>query len=181
MRALAVLAATAAVASGCVLGVQSFAGKTCDVAADCPNGFSCVLARPGQGRTCEMLRGPDFADGGGVFAPAYYCGEVEPILKRTCLKNCHGADHSGAPGTINDKFRLDMYISANGIKGALEMSDRVKARASDKSPSPMPPEIESVQPTPEERSIIARWFYNGAPFSSDGGGACDGGALAPLP
>src|SRR5206468_3991744 len=51
----------------CTLGAGSFAGKTCDTQADCPEPYTCAQVRPG-GSTCEMLHGIDsfVTDGGGT-------------------------------------------------------------------------------------------------------------------
>ena len=153
MRRFALAAAVAL--TGCFeVDVQSFAGKNCDVAAGCPRGYSCVRARPGQGSTCELLQPPKAEE----IAPAYYCGEVEPILKKHCLENCHGADHSGSP--TNTNFRLDMYYASNGVLGAQDQAQRIKSRGADKAPTVMPPppfqELSSGEKQTKKSSSIVR-------------------------
>lgn len=171
-RAVASLSIAVAVTFvGCVVSVSDFAGKSCEVAEDCPDGFVCVAARPGAGRTCEVLGLPDIADAGGP-APGpvpTWCKDVQPLLNTYCTSNCHGADHtrSGQTG-----FQLDMYESAGSIKGAMEMAPRIEVRAA--RFKDMPP-VGEPMPTEDERKLIGSWAAGGAPFCTDGGTSPDGG------
>ncbi len=154
---------------GCNIGVGNFAGKLCETANDCPEPYTCLLARPGQGRTCELLRGPEIRDGGNE-APAEYCADIRPVLQRTCVLYCHGADNSGS---AQSSFRLDQYANLpDGGLGAAAKSARVKVRTDlDDMPPSSPPGLS--HPTLEEREAIGRWATAGAPFLLDGGGATE--------
>jgi hypothetical protein len=163
--------AAATVIVGCVVSVSDFAGKSCEVAEDCPDPYVCVAARPGVGRTCEALGLPDLADAGGP-APGpvpTWCADVQPLLNTYCTSNCHGAVHTGSGRT---DFQLDIYESAGDIKGAMEMAPRVGVRAFQFKN--MPPQGNPA-PTNEEREIMGRWAEGGAPFCNDGGVSADGG------
>jgi len=164
-----VLAAVAVV--GCVVSVSDFAGKSCETAADCPEPYVCVAARPGAGRTCEALRLPQVADGGGGGGPVpTYCKDIQPILMAHCISTCHGADNSGSKQT---SFRLDYYepTVAGQVRGAKAMAPRIKLRAVDFQD--MPP-LGSPEPTAAERELLGRWAEGGAPLC-DSGPPADGG------
>jgi hypothetical protein len=157
---------------GCMVSVSDFAGKSCETAADCPDPYVCVAARPGAGRTCEVLGLPDFADAGGP-APGpvpTWCADVQPILTTYCISSCHGAVHTGSGRT---DFQLDMYEANGDIKGAKDMAPRIDVRAyrfKDMPPAGNP------APSAEEREVLGRWAQGGAPFcNTDGGVSADGG------
>ncbi|WP_224362249.1 hypothetical protein [Hyalangium versicolor] len=157
---------------GCTVSVMDFAGKKCEVAEDCPDSYVCVAARPGAGRTCEALGLPGISDGGEIPTGPVptWCTDVQPLLANYCLSSCHGTDHSNSGRT---DFQLDIYESAGGVKGALEMAPRIEARAV--RLQDMPP-MGSPAPTAEEREILGRWAQGGAPFcDTDGGVPSDGG------
>ncbi|HEX8698043.1 MAG TPA: hypothetical protein VF815_04355 [Myxococcaceae bacterium] len=168
------LAAVAVV--GCIVSVSDFAGKTCEVAADCPEPYVCVAARPGAGRTCEVLRLPEVADGGGGGPVPTYCADIGPILLANCVSGCHGEDFSGSN---RDDFRLDYYEppAAGQVKGAKAMATRIRLRAFEFQD--MPPPGTLPEPTAAERALLARWAEGGAPLcdspSPDGGLPPDGG------
>jgi hypothetical protein len=171
-RALTRICIAALVVVGCVVSVGDFAGKSCETAEDCPDPYVCVAARPGAGRTCEALGLPGFADGGGGPEPGpvpTWCADVQPLVTAYCISSCHGTEKRGS-GKLD--FQLDMYESANGLKGAREMAPRVEERAfrfKDMPPAGNP------APTAEEREVIGRWAQGGAPFCNDGGVSTDGG------
>jgi hypothetical protein len=172
-RAVASVCLSAAVAVvGCVVSVSDFAGKNCEVAADCPEPYVCVAARPGAGRTCEALGLPDVADGGGGGGGPVptYCADIQPILNANCISTCHGADNSSSGQT---GFRLDYYEpDAGQPRGARVMAPRIKVRALDFQD--MPPPDHPQQPTAAERALLGRWAVGGAPLC-DGGTSTDGG------
>jgi hypothetical protein len=171
-RAVASVTVAAVVAIvSCTVSVSDFAGKSCEIAEDCPDPYVCVAARPGTGRTCEVLGLPDVADAGGP-APGpvpTWCADVQPILSTYCTSNCHGATHDRSGRT---DFQLDMYDSDGGLKGAREMAPRIDVRAA--KFKDMPPVTEPA-PTAEQRAIIGQWAEGGAPFCNDGGTGMDGG------
>jgi hypothetical protein len=171
-RALTHICIAAMVVVGCVVSVSDFAGKSCETAEDCPDPYVCVAARPGAGRTCEALGLPGFADGGSDPDPGpvpTWCADVQPLVTAYCISSCHGTEKGGS-GQLD--FQLDMYESANGLKGAREMAPRVEVRAfrfKDMPPAGNP------APTAEEREVLGRWAQGGAPFCNDGGVSPDGG------
>lgn len=166
---LSLLGLCAAAAAGCTLESPDFTGKSCESPADCPPPYTCVAARPGAGRTCEVLNTPGTSgstDGGPV---PTWCQDIQPILAANCVSSCHGADTSGSGRT---DFRLDMYEADGGIAGAWLMAPRIYARAVTFRTMP-PPGRGLPEPTEAERSLIDRWASGGAPFcdsvASDGG------------
>lgn len=160
---LSLLSVGAAV--GCSIGAPDFSGKSCETAADCPSPYTCVAARTGAGRTCEVLGGPGVSgsNGGPV---ATWCKDIQPILANNCVSSCHGAVTTGS-GRAD--FRLDMYETDGGIAGAKDMAQRIDARAV--TFRSMPPAGVTPQPTEQERTLIDSWASHGAPFcdSADGG------------
>lgn len=156
---------------GCAVSVSDFAGKSCEVAEDCPDSYVCVAARPGAGRTCEVLALPEVADAGGPGPGPVptWCADVQPLLATYCLASCHGTVHTGSGRT---DFQLDIYESNGSIKGAKEMAPRIDVRAA--KFKDMPP-VGNPAPTADERAIIGQWAENGAPFCNDGGTTTDGG------
>ena len=162
---------------GCVVSVSDFAGKSCESVADCPDPYVCVAARAGAGRTCEVMALPDVVDAGGppTGPVPTWCADVQPLLSQYCLQSCHGAVRtvSGHP-----EFRLDMYETDAGIKGAMEMAPRIDVRAA--KFKDMPP-VGQPAPTAGERAIIGQWAEGGAPFcnppdaGTPDGGVTDGG------
>jgi hypothetical protein len=157
---------------GCVVPVSDFAGKTCETAADCPDSYVCVAARPGAGRTCEVLGLPELADAGGP-APGpvpTWCADVQPLLATYCISSCHGTVHTGSGRT---DFQLDIYEGNGSVMGAKDMAPRIEKRAYEFRD--MPP-VGNPAPTSEEREVIGRWAQGGAPFCNpDGGVPSDGG------
>lgn len=171
-RVVSTVCLSAVVAAiGCVVSVADFAGKSCELAEDCPEPYVCVAARPGAGRTCEALGLPEVADGGGGGDPVpTYCEEIQPILAANCISSCHGADNSDSNRV---DFRLDYYEpDAGQVKGAKAMAPRIKVRAADFQDMPPPG---NPQPTPAERVLLSQWAAGGAPFCNDGGTSTDGG------
>jgi hypothetical protein len=172
-RAVASVSISATVAIvGCVVSVSDFAGKSCERAEDCPEPYVCVAARPGAGRTCEVLGLPDIADGGGTEPGPVptYCADIQPILAAHCISSCHGAVNTSS-GRAD--FRLDYYEpDAGQPMGAKDMAARIKARAADSRD--MPP-LGNPAPTAAERTLIGRWVTGGAPFCDDGGSSADAG------
>lgn len=186
-------AALAGLAAGCVIGVGSFEGKSCNTSADCPEPYVCASVR-GPAGTCELLRLPRPFDAGEE-VPVDYCHDLKPILDRSCVSNCHNASpsYAGSPTT----FRLDIYAPLDGgVPGAAGFSGRIQARVSDDSmppPNAKHPDGGAIpRVTTPERLLVARWTRSGAPFclgdivgdagdgdgGSDGGPARDGGADA---
>ena len=161
----------------CSIGAGSFAGKTCDSQADCPSPYVCVQVRPG-GPSCELLHGLDdrlgdggTGGGGGTFT-LDYCHDAKPVLLRTCISNCHGADHTGAPG--EEFFRLDSYRIDGGL-GAYDLRVSIAAQV---SAGAMPLPTSMPQPTATERMTLVGWANSSAPdcVGEDGGtDAGDGG------
>jgi hypothetical protein len=171
-RAIISVCVTAAMAAvGCSIPVGDFAGKTCETAEDCPDPYICVAARAGAGRTCEALGLPDRADAGGTPTGPVptWCADVQPIMATYCLQTCHGAVHTGS-GRID--FRFDMYESAGGIKGAMEMAPRIEVRAA--KFKDMPP-VGNPAPSAEQREVLGQWAEGGAVFCNTDGGTSDGG------
>ena len=136
----------------------SLAGKSCETVNDCPPELVCVLARPGEGRTCEALSGPQYGDtsGGGNAGPAYWCDGVDQVMTKYCAA-CHG-ENRAASGY--DNFRLDMYEDAEGRQGAASMVADIKRRMLDQRTMPPPPDM----PTAEELSLVQAWIKAGAPL-----------------
>jgi hypothetical protein len=166
-----VLLSAAVAVVGCVVSVSDFAGKTCEVADDCPEPYVCVAARPGSVRTCEVLGLPEVADGGGGGGGPVptYCADIQPILMANCVASCHGADNSGSGRT---DFRLDYYEpDAGQPRGAKVMALRIKQRAFDFQDMPPPG---NPEPTSAERTLLSLWAVGGAPLC-DGGTPADGG------
>ncbi|WP_224249170.1 hypothetical protein [Hyalangium gracile] len=156
---------------GCVVSVSDFAGKSCEIAEDCPDPYVCVAARPGAGRTCEALGLPGTTDGGGP-APGpvpTWCADVQPLLTNYCLASCHGAVQTGSGRT---DFRLDNYETVGSIKGAREMASRLEVRVV--RFKDMPPQGNPA-PSAEERELIGQWALGGTPLCNDG---ADGGTPA---
>ncbi len=151
---------------GCVVPVSDFAGKRCEAAEDCPDPYVCVAVRPGAGRTCEALRSPEVADGGGIDPGPVptWCADIQPILAANCISSCHGVDSSTSQRT---DFRLDYYApDAGEPAGAKAMASRIKVRAVDFQD--MPP-LGNPMPTSSERALIGQWVEGGAPFCTDAG------------
>lgn len=153
--------------SACFIDAGSFAGKECQTNVDCPPPWVCaqVGRRPSQPgfRSCELLRGPDAAppSSGG---PADYCHDAKPLLDKTCVANCHGADTSGSSQTA---FRLDAYAFDGGFpQGAGDKALRIKLRVADDS---MPPVGFTPRLTTAERDLLVHWADLGAPECLDGG------------
>ena len=87
--------------------------------------------------------------------------DIQQLLSNRCAV-CHTSPPvGGAP----DSFRLDKYATdeLDGmLPGALDMRDRIVARAVDKNPGPMPP---SDDLSDQERLLIDLWVMAGAPKS----------------
>ena len=161
------------VAAGCFIGAGSFAGKGCDSNNDCPEPYVCAQVR-GSGRSCELLHKIDIGGGtGGGSATNLdpdYCVDARPILDRTCVSNCHGADTSGS----SQPYRFDKYTDPAG--GSFEKALRIKARVTVDDMPPSGPA--NPRPTAAERALLIRWVNTGAAFCNDAGstGPRDGGA-----
>lgn len=148
-------------ATGCVLGTGNFAGKSCTDNTDCPSPYVCALVRA-DGPTCELVRGVDF----GQVKPTKavdYCHDVKPILDKSCVSNCHGADTSQSS---RSDFRLDGYAFTASVQGAFAFAARIKVRTQEDS---MPPVGITPRTTQDERLTIANWVAAGAPECLDGG------------
>lgn len=159
----------AAAAAGCFVGAGSLAGKTCESNVDCPEPYVCAQVGT-TARTCELLRGPD--DGPGkpptVARPLDYCHDAKPIIDRTCVSNCHGADTTrGVTG-----FRLDAFTFTDGTPGVKAKATNVVNRTNEDSMPP--PNPVNPRPTKDERDLLARWLETGALECVDAGTA-DGG------
>ena len=148
-------------AAACTLPVE-FAGKVCQTAFDCPAEYSCVEVRPGQLRTCELLAPPTAPNSATV---RYYCSDVKPILDTYCLESCHGDVHTGSGRT---DFRLDLYATAGGVKGAQAMALAIKQQAVDSTQMP-PSNTTGPTPSPSERATLGDWVLTGAQECADGG------------
>lgn len=172
-RAVASVSVSAAVAiAACSVSVGDFAGKSCEIAEDCPDSYVCVAARPGAGRTCEVLGLPEIEDGGTTQPGPVptWCADVQPLLTQYCVSSCHGPVTTGSGKT---DFRLDYYSPDAGLPpGAFQMAARIDARAV--RLQDMPP-FGQPAPTAAERALIGRWATGGAPLCSDGGTPSDGG------
>jgi hypothetical protein len=170
-RAFTSVCLAAALIVGCVVSVSDFAGKSCEIAEDCPEPYVCVAARPGAGRTCEVLGLPDIEGEGPDQGPVpTYCADIQPILAANCISSCHG---DVTTGSGRSDFRLDYYEPAvSGPNGAKAMAPRIKVRATDFKD--MPPQG-NPEPTAAERALIGRWAAGGAPLCADGGTSADAG------
>ncbi len=81
---------------------------------------------------------------------------IQPIMDDHCVL-CHGENPvGGAPSG----FRLDQYADEGSVDGGFTMGERIEARASDGSPSFMPPG-ETLDPT--SRETISKWVDIGKP------------------
>jgi hypothetical protein len=160
----------AVVVTGCTIEAPDFSGKSCESLTDCPRPYTCVAARPGMGRTCEVLNGPG-TNGPNTGPVPTWCQDIRPILEAHCVSACHGADTSVSG---REDFRLDMYEADGGIAGAQLMAPRIHARTV--VFRTMPPE-NSPQPTEEQRALIDRWAAGGAPFCETA--VTDGGSIGP--
>jgi hypothetical protein len=148
----------------CELSPSSWVGKTCEGANDCPPDYVCAQVR-GDSPTCELLR-PPRVEKVPVTEQADYCRHIKPILDRSCVSGCHGANIT-YPGAPKD-FRLDYYeATAGGLPGAKSRAQRVVSRAADDS---MPP-ITAPEPriSADERGLLQRWLQSGTPECLDGG------------
>ncbi|MFT3842808.1 MAG: hypothetical protein QM723_37815 [Myxococcaceae bacterium] len=157
----------------CTLGAGSFAGKTCDTQADCPDPYVCAQVRPG-GSTCELLHGLDSfeTDGGGVGGGAGggggtvvpdWCSAISPIVMTNCVSNCHGTDHSYTGSPTN--FRLDLY-TVDGGQGAYDYAASMAVQV---QVDLMPPIGIDPMPNAAERQKIIDWANGGAPYCLDAG------------
>ena len=164
------LSLCAVVATGCTIEAPDFSGKSCESAYDCPRPYTCVAARPGAGRTCEVLDGPGTTDPNAGPVPTW-CQDIQPILAANCLSSCHGPDTSRSN---RPDFRLDMYEADGGVAGAKLMAPRIHARTVVFRTMPPP---EYPEPTEAERALIDRWATGGAPFCEAAGP--DGGSIGP--
>ncbi|WP_233262093.1 hypothetical protein [Vitiosangium sp. GDMCC 1.1324] len=161
---LSLLGLCAAAAAGCTIEAPDFSGKSCQSPADCPSAYTCVAARSGAGRTCEVLNGPGVTEPNDGPVPTW-CSDIQPILAANCVSSCHGATTKDS-GRAD--FRLDMYEADGGVAGAKLMAPRIHARAVTFRTMP-PPGRGLPEPTEDERSLINRWASGGAPFCGDGG------------
>ncbi|AKF86346.1 hypothetical protein SAMN05443572_10535 [Myxococcus fulvus] len=152
------------VAVACSINVDDLAGRACSDDTECPSAYACTAVAADGQRTCEVVYPPSYteADSGTDAGPVpTYCDDVQPILAKSCVSTCHGADTSGSG---QSSFRLDYYEpTGNGVPGARAKALRIRVRTSDLKD--MPPTGSGVtQPTAEERALVARWVAGGAPF-----------------
>lgn len=157
-------AALVVAASGCFIGAGNEVGKTCETNVDCAHPLVCAQVR-GTTRTCELLRGPDPGEGTppSMVRPIDYCHDVKPIIDRTCIANCHGADMTR--GTTG--FRLDQYEFGDGTPGVFAKGERVRERTADDSMPPVNPA--NPRPDASERALIGKWVAGGKVFCFDAG------------
>lgn len=86
--------------------------------------------------------------------------DVGPLLELRCV-GCHSEPPAGgAP----DSFRLDLYEGDGDDLGALDMLDRIEARAVEQDPGPMPPTGALAE---AEVALLARWIEVGAPETQE--------------
>jgi hypothetical protein len=167
---LALGSAAIVTVAACVLATPDYSGRSCDDSSDCPEPYACVFgARPGSGRTCEVLYPPPYQDGGVEpldGGPVYYCSEVKPLLDAYCTY-CHGEESQLSPG-----MRLDIFDGGFDVKGAGQIAGRIKLRAYDRED--MPVRYATVFPTKDERRILALWAVTGGQ-ECDAGRRPDGG------
>jgi uncharacterized membrane protein len=136
----------------------------CENVTDCSAGQICVDG------ACVPRSGKDGGPDASVIDPdadastPYYCDQIKPILDRTCVLTCHGVDRSDS---LNQPFRLDLYVDADGGGGAAALAPRIKVRAFDLAT--MPPLDARPLPTDDERRLLSIWTKRGALFCSDGG------------
>lgn len=150
----------AVVATGCTIEAPDFSGKSCESLDDCPRPYTCVAARPGAGRTCEVLNGPGITDPNAGPVPTW-CQDIRPILEANCVSTCHGAITTGSDRSY---FRLDMYEADGGVAGAKLMAPRIHARTVVFRTMPPPG---NPEPTEAERALIDRWAAGGAPACAE--------------
>jgi hypothetical protein len=169
---LIILGLGAAMATGCTLEAPDFSGKSCGAALDCPEPYTCVTARPGAGRTCELLRGPGLSDPPASGPVPTWCNDIQPVMEASCVAGCHGPSGIGPTG-----FRLDVYEGDGGVLGARDMAARIKARAVTERTMPPPG---STAFSEDQRVLLDRWVTGGVPRCGDGAapdaGTPDGGA-----
>jgi len=166
--ASSLLGLCAALATGCSLEAPDFTGKSCEAATDCPSTHACVAARPGEGRTCELLQPPGVTPAAEGPVPTW-CKDIQPVLAASCVASCHGAVTDGSG---RKDFRLDRYETVGGVLGAKDKAERIQDRTY--AQRTMPPQG-SPEPSEAERALIDRWFRGGAPLCDDGGTPGDGG------
>lgn len=150
--------------TSCVSDIESYIGKRCELALDCPEPLSCA-STAGEGRTCQMLALPEPREKPGGGPPVYFCNEVQPLMVRYC-----GPCHTGATPSIPPK--LDTYAPASA------QAERVRIRtAVDRN---MPPATSTAQPTDDERELVRRWAEQGALDCADGGQGAMNDAGTPM-
>ncbi|MET0402640.1 MAG: hypothetical protein ABW123_09565 [Cystobacter sp.] len=163
----------AAVGPGCTIEAPDFSGKSCMTTADCPVPHTCVAARPGAGRTCEILRGPDSAEPPADGPVPTWCADVQPVMAASCVSACHGSPETG---NVRPGFRLDVYETAGGVLGARDMAARIRERAVVQRTMPPPG---GVEPTEAQRALLERWATGGTPLCAQDtpgdAGSPDGG------
>lgn len=148
----------------CELEPVNYVGKTCKSVNDCPEDYVCARIRS-EVPTCELLRAPRVEEPASVI-PADYCRDVKPLLDRSCVSTCHGANptYAGSP----KGFRLDYYESTDGgLPGVKAQAQRVVIRSTEDT---MPPST-ATEPriSSTEREVLTRWIQSGAPECLDGG------------
>ncbi len=181
-----------ATVSACLLEDNPGPGLACSQDAECPADYRCAPDVTGQ-RFCEIIYPPpsqlsdagpgdagspdggrpdgggpisggtDAGTDGGVLVVPSWCGDIQTIMANSCALNCHGATKTGSG---RNDFRLDVYETAGGVKGALEMAGRIKVRAVDQQN--MPP-ASRPDLTFTEINLIDRWIAAGAPQCPDAG------------
>ncbi len=157
------------VALACTLPAPTYEGKSCETAVDCPEEYACVLARPGLGRTCELLLGPLVSDT-SFYPPADWDRDVSPIILEKCAAFCHEATQSGLNGTPTEYLRFDHYAFVDGgvdVGAAAKAASIVRRGITQRT---MPPRSSGLPSfTPDEERLIQGWIRAGTPKSLDGG------------
>lgn len=175
VRSAVSVAAAAVLASACFIQAGDLVGKQCRTNVDCMDPYVCVAARASGARTCELLRGPDTQSPGGS-GPVDWCKDVQPLLARSCVANCHGSDTSGSSQLT---FRLDAYAFDGGFPlGAFAKASRIRVRV---EADDMPPVGFSPRLSVEEGRRVTRWVDLGAPecVAAADGGTGDAGSGGP--
>ena len=167
------LGVCAALGTACSIEAPDFSGKSCDVAADCPETHVCVAARPGAGRTCELLQPPGVLVPEDVGPVPTWCKDIQPVMQASCVSSCHG-EVTGGSGRAD--FRLDVYDATGNVAGAKQMAARIQDRGF--TQRSMPPSYYTPQPSDEQRTLLDRWVRGGMPLCDDTGdaGSSDAGS-----
>ena len=102
-----------------------------------------------------------------VPAQPTYDEHVAPLMRFYC-DDCHGggAAGEGTPTlTGASDFASDVFASTDTRQGVYEARFRIRRRAIDFEPSPMPP-VGLTRMGPVDRAVFDRWLDDGAPRST---------------